>query len=347
MMIKNKQLESLYLKFLEGEELSEKELNILEQGLKDDPATKEELRVYRQIWSLFESRNEVDDKQIETHWQKFKSRTFQNKKNRKLFDHAHWLKYAAVLLTGFVLGGLFFTMDFGNEHQSTQIVQVPYGAKSTIQLPDGSEVILNAGSELVYDIRFNKKERNVNLTGEAYFKVSRDKSRPFNVITENMTVSVHGTIFNVKAYPGEKTTEVTLIEGSVGIKLTRPNENIKKEIFLKPNEQLVYKKPENKESKGKLLIAKNIDINLYTAWVNDDIQLKSETLKELAVRLERKYNVNIYIMDKELENKRFTGLLKNEPIEQILKILKLTAHINYKIDNREIWLYNENSQINN
>jgi len=343
-MIKTQDIENLFLRLLEGEKLSDEEMSSVKKWMADNPDKAKEYESYSLIWNGFDVLREVSNKDVENDWNKIKA-GYLNKRNGILLFSRGMLKYAAIFIAGILLSSLFFILK-PDEEISTQIVEVPYGAKSTIQLSDGSEIILNAGSKLEYNTRFNKKDRKVKLVGEAFFKVAKDKTKPFTVVTNNMTIKAYGTVFDVKAYPGEKYTEATLIEGSIGINLNN-KKNHSNEIFLKPNERIVYIKPENSNSKGKLLIAKNIKPDLYTSWVDGNINVRSKTLKELAVQLERKYNVNIYIMDKDLESKRFTGLLKNETIEQILQVLKLSAHIDYKIENRDIWLYNEKTDVNN
>jgi ferric-dicitrate binding protein FerR (iron transport regulator) len=330
---------------LEGEKLSEDEMSVLREWIADHPEEADDFRFFSEIWTAFDTKNEVTSHEVDKKWRFFRDKYLKSKTKNVRLSRGEMLKYAAALIIGVLITSLVFILGKDNK-VSRQIVEVPYGAKSTIQLSDGSEVILNAGSFLIYDTRFNTKNRTVNLVGEAYFKIAKSK-KPFTVVAEHMTVKAYGTVFNVKAYPGEKVTETTLIEGSIGVKLKKRNGHFSKEIFLKPDEQIVYTVPEDKsKQKGKVLIVKNIDPNLSTAWVNGNIQVRSKTLKELAVQLERKYNVNIYIMDKDLESKRFTGLLKNETIEQIMQVLKLSAHIDYKIENREIWLYDQN-KINN
>ena len=100
---------------------------------------------------------------------------------------------------------------------------------------------------------------------------------------------------------------------------------------------LIYHSGKDKNN-NRLILAKNINTQLYTSWINDKIQVRSISLKELTVKLQRKYNVTIHIEDKELDSLKFTGILENETIEQILQVLKLSASIQYEIDDREIWL---------
>ncbi|NPA37658.1 MAG: FecR family protein, partial [Chlorobi bacterium] len=256
---------------------------------------------------------------------------------RSAFNFRNYMKYAAV----FMLGMLIPTIIIGykiikRENLLSQIIEVPYGAKSNIILPDGTEIILNAGSSLSYNADFGIKDRKVNLAGEAYFKVAKNKGKKFLVKTRDLTIKAYGTEFNVKCYNEDKSTEATLVEGTIGVRL---NNRKNKEYLLKPGQQLKYSFSDNNKNKGNLIILKNIDTRFYTSWIHDIIQVKSISLKALAMKLERKYNVKIHIENKELENLKFTGILKNETIEQILQALKLSASINYKIDNREIWLY--------
>ena len=86
------------------------------------------------------------------------------------------------------------------------------------------------------------------------------------------------------------------------------------------------------------LVTKGIDPSLYTLWINDRLQIKGETLEDLAVMLERKYNVTIHFDNNSLRDLRFTGIIENETIEQILELIKISSNVDYRIDGREIWL---------
>jgi ferric-dicitrate binding protein FerR (iron transport regulator) len=331
-----KNIDSIVLRLMEDEEITPEEASLLKQWIKDNPEKSRELQELSVLWTRFDAERESDRDVINKKWKETESII---KRSGLSFNHIirNFRKYAAVFLIGMLLPSLVIGYSVLNrEKLLSQVIKVPYGAKSNLMLPDGTEIIMNAGSTLSYDASYGIKERKVNLTGEAYFKVAKNKHKLFFVKTKDMTVKAYGTEFNVKCYKEDRSTEATLIEGVIGIKL---NNRSNKEYILKPDQQLKYSVSEDNSGKGNLIILKNINTKFYTSWVDDIIKVKSITLKALALKLERKYNVTIHIEDKELENMKFTGVLENETIEQILQALELSASIQYKIDNREIWLY--------
>jgi len=241
-------------------------------------------------------------------------------------------------------------------------ITVPLGAKSKIRLPDGTEVILNAGSKLTYSTDYGKKLREVELSGEGYFKVAKIKSKPFIVHTSKTSIEALGTEFNVKAYPNENIIETILVEGSLAIRKTDTKNNNKgtKEsevIILKPGQMLqIVKEPlqqnqtvvtvpsENAEVAESLKPIQNqqdmrigtINVQVGTSWKDARWIIKGTNLKDLAILLSRRFNVNIQLQDSTLNQYKFTGLIENETLEQVLNIVKYTVPITVKIDKGDV-----------
>ncbi|NJK95364.1 MAG: FecR family protein [Bacteroidales bacterium] len=232
---------------------------------------------------------------------------------------------------------------------------VPKGSKSSLKLPDGTIVWLNAGSKLTYTDDFNQNERNVYLTGEAYFNVVTNKEKPFRVHTSELLIRALGTRFNVKAYPEERIITTTLEEGIIDVQVLKKNENgVNRQIKIKPHEKLVFFKdgyadslslPRPKEELKKISFAvKNIRVEsevnteLYTSWKSDKWIIEGLTLKCLAPMLERRYNINIHFNNDGLEQYKFSGILQNETIEQIMDALRYTAPLRYSIVKDSVYL---------
>lgn len=256
----------------------------------------------------------------------------------KKIIYLKYLKRAALWILLFGLGAVF-SMLFNRpegvlNHSSKVTVVAPRGSKAMTTLPDGSNVWLNAGSKIVYSMPDRKSIRRVNLSGEGYFTVARDHDRPFIVTAEGVLIEALGTEFNVKAYPDENIVETTLIEGSVSVELKNKTSG---KIILKPNEQIAYYKPTSDRSEN-LLLTKGIDPSEFTLWINDRLQIKGVKLEDLAILLERKYDVKINFEDSSLKDLRFTGFLENETIEQIMEIIRISSSVDYRIKEREIWL---------
>jgi ferric-dicitrate binding protein FerR (iron transport regulator) len=276
---------------------------------------------------------------------------FRNISGRQFFKTAAtWLLLIAIgSLCTFVINRHSNTDTLS---KTTEIV-APLGAKSIVNLPDGTKIWLNAGSKLVYNTGFNVKDRVVQLTGEAYFHVKTDKSKPFIVKTSDVIVRALGTRFNVKAYPDEKTITATLEEGKIDVQLAS---SVKQEnIVLKPNENIVFYKggktqtgllqktiktaPTIEKNASRIEVQENVKTVLYTSWKEGKWIIESEPLSSLIPKLERKFNLTIAFSDKELMDYKFTGSIKNETIEQIIKALSFTAPVDYTIEKDTITLW--------
>ena len=287
--------------------------------------------------------------------------TDRNKRTqRKLKVYTWGLRAAAVLVLALITSGIFYMrMKQDLLAQQWHSITTPFGAKSKITLPDSTTIWLNAGSSLKYSNEFGTKSREVHLSGEAFFDVFNNPSLLFHVKTSELTIKSYGTAFNVKSYPEEGTIETTLIEGSIGITRSSIEYAKKDEVMLEPNQRVVfYRKTKSMEptqaesetentplpstakpgeQKTTYLISKGIDAKEFTSWKDGTIFISSETLVDLAVKLERKYNVKIYFESEALKTLRFTGSLENETVEQVIQAIGISAHIDYEIEDRDIW----------
>ncbi len=228
------------------------------------------------------------------------------------------------------------------------------GSKTSLQLPDGTRVWLNANSRITYEKTYGNKLREVKLTGEAYFDVVRNAEKPFVIHTAKMDIKVLGTAFNVKCYPGEKTTETSLIRGSIEVTL---KDRLEK-IMLKPNEKLVINNDEIADQliqsgstavkqagakKDNSIISLShltfypVDSTVIeTAWTQNKLVFSSETFEEIALKMERWYNVKIDFADEYLKNERLTGNFENETISEALTAMQLTTAFSFTIKNDRI-----------
>ena len=238
----------------------------------------------------------------------------------------------------------------------------PKGSKALIKLPDSSIVWLNADTKVRYPVDFGTTNRNVYLEGEAYFKVAKNEM-PFRVNTSDITVTALGTAFNVKAYQNEDIIETTLEEGMVRIDPMKIGKNAEsgKPVFLKPNQNAVFKKyektmavkgfakPGKKESPlsnekvnaAEVKVSTVSDTRLYTSWKDTRWIFKNEKLSNLAPKLERRYDVSIIFEDSALLDYAFSGILKEESFEQVLKAIRYTAPIRYEIDFKKVRLFED------
>ncbi|HEY4154354.1 MAG TPA: FecR domain-containing protein [Puia sp.] len=232
------------------------------------------------------------------------------------------------------------------------------GSKSKIQLPDGTQVWLNADSKITYDENFHGPSREVQLTGEAYFDVVKDKAHPFIIHTHSIDLKVLGTAFNVRSYADEKNTETSLIRGSVEITL---RDNPDKKIILKPNEKLMVqnddfsvlsgKAKEEKAGSGKgnpekaeeaLMVLSKVhfekkdSLPIETLWVKNKLAFDSESLENVAMKIERWYDVRIVINDERLKSKEYHAVFDDESLQQVMEALSSTGNFKYTINKKEV-----------
>ena len=203
-------------------------------------------------------------------------------------------------------------------------LEVPRGGEYTLVLEDSTQVWVNAGSVLRFPVRFTGAAREVYLEeGEAYFEVARDEQRPFRVHAAGMTVNVLGTGFNVAAYAGEETKSVTLAHGSVEVTAGE------KAVVLRPDEQV-------QAGSGGMKVVP-IDAEKICAWRKGILYFDGMPLGELAERLARWYNCEVFFTAEEVKQLTFTGAFKKyEDIGYISSILEATADIRIEVNGKTI-----------
>jgi transmembrane sensor len=227
------------------------------------------------------------------------------------------------------------------------------GSRTRLTLPDSTKVWLNAGSRIQYEKNFGTNAREVSLTGEAFFDVAPDASMPFVIHARNVDVRVLGTSFDLKSYPSDKTTEATLIRGSIEVSIrNRPSDK----IILKPNEKLVVNNddsllqkktprhravpPESMVVIGKPTYEQHSGAIIETSWVDNKLIFQDEEFSDLAKQMERWYGVSIRFDGSREEELRFTGIFEKETVRQALDALKLTAKFDYSVDGTEVTIHN-------
>jgi ferric-dicitrate binding protein FerR (iron transport regulator) len=254
------------------------------------------------------------------------------KETKKIRIWNYYRRIAAILLIPVLVFSIwYYYFTSANEpvtlaqqtFQSWVEINAPDGARVEFFLPDSTRGWLNSGSKLKYPTVFSKK-RTVELTGEAWFDVKHHAASEFVVSVCDMDVKVLGTQFNVSAYSGDDFTNVTLEEGKVEI-------NGKTGVFnqvLTPNEKISF----NKEVKAVTL--SKVDATRFSAWKEGYLVIDNEPLGDVINRLERWYNVDINIQDETLKKYRFKATFKDEPLEEVLKLMAKTTPIIYTIEKR-------------
>jgi transmembrane sensor len=207
-------------------------------------------------------------------------------------------------------------------------LNTPRGGQYSLVLSDGTKVWLNAASSIKFPVAFNANERKVEITGEAYFEVVHDATKPFRIIVGNRIIEDLGTQFNVNSYVDEPLTKVTLITGSV--KISGNNQN----IILKPGQQSQF--PSQLAGQG-FRITDNADVAEAVAWKNGLFKFHKASLQTVMRQLSRWYNVNVNYEGK-IPDVEFSGeITRNVNMSEVLDILSyLKVHFKMKENNQNI-----------
>lgn len=242
------------------------------------------------------------------------------------------LKQAGIQITKAADGQLLYKIEGTEEAAGLALayntIETPKGGQYQVILPDGTKVWLNAASSLRFPISFaSLQDRKVELTGEGYFEVSKDKIHPFRVINEGQEVKVLGTHFNINSYKDEGAIKTSLLEGSV--KVTSDND----EVTIKPGEQAILTKS------GFSVVEKDMD--QVIDWKNGDFNFQKESLKGIMNKVGRWYDVNV-VYDKDV-NVALTfsaQISRSNGIIEILKSLEKTGEVKFEIKESTIRVTN-------
>jgi ferric-dicitrate binding protein FerR (iron transport regulator) len=230
-------------------------------------------------------------------------------------------KAAAILILPIIAFNIFyFIHNHKPENKNWHEVTTAQGVRHNLTLADGTKVWLNSGSTLRFPDNFEGNERIIELKGEAFFDVAKNKFKPFKVQTRDMVITALGTKFNVYTYPNDRLAQTTLLEGKVNVELN----NKSKSFILNPDEMAVYSKETNELRKT------STNANTSIAWIKGKLIFKNMRLDEVVQRLSNHCNIDIALKDKELEKFTYTATFTDENINQILDLLKLAAPIGYK-----------------
>jgi transmembrane sensor len=254
-----------------------------------------------------------------------------------------WMAAAAVLVLG-VTGVLLFR---GNKTELIANVPVQpvrekeietrYGTRSYQELPDGSKLWLNAGSKVKYTNVTAGGQRELTLTGEAFFDVKHDPAHPFIIHTGRLDIKVLGTSFNIKAYPNDSTIETTLINGKVEIDWPGGSGE---GIVLRPQEKVVIPVRETQRAGTANAVVNHKMVSpdpqygtlIETSWTEDKLAFRNESFSDVSKKLERWYNIHIKFEDERYLRDSLTAYFKDQPITNVMDALQLSLGFRYRIE---------------
>lgn len=278
---------------------------------------------------LINSEAEIDSALRDKMFARIKAGTIGKSKPSRIFRMSLLRRAAVILLPIAIAFFTYYLIDHSQTPTLPLVVKADKGDRARIELPDGTHVILNSASQLNYPANFGKKNRRVQLRGEAFFQVARDETRTFIVQVDDLEVKVLGTSFNISAYEDADDIVVVLQEGSVGVYAQGVSRT------MAPGEKLAYNKLTRR------LTTTRVNAGDYVEWTKGNLYFDKESLKHIMHTLSRIYNVEIRSESDALLNERFTGTIPGDGIRNALSMLMLTADFTYRMDGSTIVLQNK------
>lgn len=322
-MKKGKEIDELILLRYINNELSDTERMDVEEWINSSESNRKLAEDYYYLSFALSSLRVIKQSDPHKALQKVNKR-IKRKQSRRFFIRIQ--QAAALLLLPVLLFTGYLLLQFQEEDPIFYMeTRMTPGMIGSIELPDGTKVWLNSSSYLKYPGTFSGNTREVELDGEAYFEVATNAERPFIVHTENSSVKVLGTEFNIDAYSHNNFVTTTLVEGSV--RFSYSNEyNKTGSVLLNPNEQILYDKKTHQACKNETYVPKDI------AWKEGQIILKDTPLSEILWILSKRFHVDFDVKDMALYKHSFTGVFTNQQIERVLEHFERSSGIHYKIN---------------
>lgn len=241
-----------------------------------------------------------------------------SKQRRRLWPTVGKVAAAVLLMLCAAVAG--YRHAITAQPEQTFVVATGPGQKNSLQLPDGTRIWLNSGSQITYPSTFNSRNRTVQLEGEAYFSVARNEKLPFIVQTNGMSVTALGTKFNIKAYANEEVVTATLVEGKIRTDAGEES------AVITPNNQVCYNR-----ASGAMTTRRVDNMEHPMAWFHNKIFFNGQSLEQIAADLERIYNIQIVFADDNCRHHAYHGLVHNNSLHNLLDLISSTTPVDCRI----------------
>lgn len=332
-------------------EATPEDLQELADLLRDHPEWHLRLELYTNLYNSHPQSAPLAESHFSRHLQRLSNHLdtpplkHEHPHRRRLFRP--WMAAAAILLLAIAFIWLLKTTN--NSEQDFNTVTTRPGSRSKLQLPDGTTVWLNSDSRLSYKV--TNTTREVQLTGEAYFDVAKDKAHPFHVHTTTVDILVLGTAFDVRSYNNEHNTETSLFQGSVEVTLRNSPD---KKIILHPEEKITVnnteaivtgiktkRQPEPDADQPLLTLGKvhrqQADSSaIETLWTKNQLYFDDRSLEEIGLALEHWFGVRVNITSETLKQRHFSGNFEEKTLPEVMEALQFTGMLHYSIKNKEV-----------
>ena len=356
-------------KYLSGE-CSDREREAVEAWIEEDPARRRLLADLRRIWveANASSEDAQADLDLESEWSRLKARmdagdAAESDRTGRSFStdrpprprsrrtaasdrsdradasgsavrigSAVAAAIAVILGILWMVGGPDALLDAASDPYREVVTE--RGERARVQFADGTTAMLNVDSRLQLPRPFDAGRRVVHLTGEAFFEVETDSTRPFVLKTDDATVRVTGTSFNVRGYPDDEDVEVAVAEGGVVFR-SHPAAGAedRAELALTTGDVARLRRASAQVTKRE-----SADLDSFTAWTRGRLLFENTPLRQVAGRLERWYNLDVEIRDAEIASLRLTADLKSQSVRNVLDVISAALDIEYRIDDGTVYL---------
>ncbi len=311
-------------KHLSGE-TSDSEVKRLEEWVLSSPENKRQFNQFKKAWILSGIEGNYQNIDVEKEWATTSDKLFseakvvplQAKPKRRIGFYLRIAVSLALLVTASVW--LFRSVNTGDYQEFVALTEIEED-----KLPDGTEISLNQYSSVKFPSKLNDKQRRVELTGDAFFKVERDTARPFIISTQNIEIEVLGTSFYVDSRENQSQIQVIVTTGSVS--MTAGTDK----VVLAANEIGIYDK-----STKKLVKAQNEDVN-YLSWKTDKLVFENTDLERVVYDLNRKFHSQVSIANKKLNTCKITATYDHKSLEATVRIIEKTLNIKAEINGNEV-----------
>lgn len=332
---------SMLSQYLSGE-CTDYEKRQIETRIAVEPELRKMLQFMQRVWDTSEVQQPSD---VEKLWNQVAEKTGikmptgksvatmpQHKLSKRRYADNYYriMRYAAAILVVFTLG--YFLNGSGLFWGSGELmtITVQNGEREEVTLSDGTHIILDSGSSLRYPKSFDGERREVFLNGEGYFEVARNTDKPFFVQANHGVVQVLGTKFNVRAWRSNRNVAVTVTEGKVSLN-SESGPNLAASILTKDQFSELA-------ANGKPTSPQMVDVAQYMAWMHNEVFFDDASLQEILFQLERWYDVAFILEDKILAEERLNLHIKNDSIEDVLKLIAVLTDAKYSRSGQTIRL---------
>lgn len=337
------------IKYISGT-YTEEDRIFVEKWVSEGADRKELVAQLEKIWDESEDLRQLNNQEVDSAWHsvrskigqddnvdvKIKRTRTQSRKDKVKSWSSPVLKLAAILLLGF---GFFTIVQQHSEQGAIEQVQTIEEDRRTIKaargeqvrfrLNDQSVVTLNGGSEVSFSADYSQDNREIELSGEAYFEVNNfGQEHPFIVLTEKAVITDIGTSFNVNAYPNKETVDIVVAGGEVEVRLNSINRGAV--VNLIKGEMVKVEGTEDEFS------IQEVDLNNATGWMQGMLVINNERFESVVYRLERFFNIDIEIIHDSLKSERVTATFENEELDRVLAVLAVSLDADFEIDGRKV-----------